>query len=169
MGHQAIIYGRIQGGREQQKLHGATIGVHQHNLMVLGGLPDHDADWPFLTRHMFSTAKPAYGSTADRGDYKSQIIHFGASLKDDPDQESHWEKWLEKFEKLLLKKLVWHSAMVHIETDIRPVRTHIYRADRESLNEALLELEELHSIAVSEVRWNRQQCDVSEWKENWLL
>ena len=82
--------------------------------------PDHGEGWPFLTRHMFAVGEHRVDGDSDRGLYKSQVIHFGASLKDEPGAEAHWAGWLAKFEGLLLRKLAWISAKVHVETDFRP-------------------------------------------------
>src|SRR3954467_6670483 len=131
MGHQAIIYGSIQGERDYAR--GRRTRVHEYNAAVVRSLPDRDEGWPFLTRHMFAVAEHRVDGDADRGLYKSQVIHFGASLKDEPGKEGHRENWLAKFEGLLLKKLAWVSAKVHIETDFRPERACLYRVRRESL------------------------------------
>jgi hypothetical protein len=46
----------------------------------------------------------------------------------------------------------------------------VYRVDRESLAELLSEVEQFGSgTAVSEVRWRRQQFDVTQWQQDWLL
>jgi hypothetical protein len=167
VGHQAIIYGRIQGDRDSSQGH--RTGVHEYNAAVLRSLPDRDEDWPFLTRHMFAAAEHRVDGDVDRGLYKSQVIHFGASLKDEPGKLLHWEKWLAKFEATLLKKLAWLSAKVHVETEFGPERVYLYRVDRGSLGELLLELEQYAGPTMSEVRWDRQQFDIQEWQEDWLL
>jgi hypothetical protein len=167
MGHQAIIYGRIQGDREYAR--GYRTWTHEYNAAVVRSLPDRDEHWPFLTRHMFAVAEHRVDRDSDRGLYKSQVIHFGASLKDEPKEEVHWEKWLAKFESLLLKKLAWISAKVHLETDLRPERVYLYRVDRESLAELLLEGVQFGIPTVSQVRWVRQHFDVQEGREDWLL
>jgi hypothetical protein len=167
VGHQAIIYGRIQS--ERATMQGRPTRTHEYNAAVLRSLPDRDEVWPFLTRHMLSLSEHRVDWDSDRGLYKSQVIHFGASLKDEPDKEDHWDKWLAKFEGLLLKKLAWISAKVHLETDFRPERVYLYRVNRESLEELLLELEQAGWPTVSEVRWDRQQFDIQEWREDWLL
>jgi hypothetical protein len=167
VGHQAIIYGRIQG--ERYAVQGRRTGVHEYNAEVIRSLPDRDENWPFLTRHMFAFAEHRMGGDADLGLYKSQVIHFGASLKDEPNEEVHWEKWLAKFEGLLLKKLAWISAKVHLETQLRPERIYIYRSESSSLGELRFELEQFGSAAVSEVRWERQQFDSPVGRVDWLL
>jgi hypothetical protein len=164
MGHQAIIYGRIQGDRESSRPKSPSL--HEHNAIVLRSLPDRDDDWPFLTRHMFAVAEHPY----DQGLYKSQVIHFGASFKDEPEKDRHWDLWLSKFEGLVLKKLSWISATVHVETELRPARVYVYRVDRESLGELQFEVEQFgRGATVGEVRWQRQQFDISQWRPDWLL
>ena len=163
MGHQAIVYGRIQSDREPSQA--TAPSLHEHNAIVLRSLPDSDDEWPFLTRHMFGVVEYPY-----QGLYKSQVIHFGASLKDEPTREGHWDTWLSKFESLLLRKLSWVSAVVHVETDFRPGKVYVYRVDRSSLGELQLEVEQFgRGHAVSEVHWERQQFDVTQWRPDWLL
>src|SRR4051812_5450398 len=118
---------------------------------------------------MFAVGEHRIDGDADRGLYKSQVIHFGASLKDDPDAEAHWASWLAKFEGLLLRKLAWVSAKVHVETGPRPERVYLYRASREALGELLAEVERSDGPTASEVRWERRQFDVRDWHEDWLL
>jgi hypothetical protein len=167
VGHQAIIYGRIQGARESAK--GLTGCLHTHNAAPIQTLPDRDEQWPFLARHLFGLADHLLDWDADRGLYKSQVIHFGASFKDEPREEAHWKNWLIKFEGLLLKKLVWESAKVHCETDSRQERVYLYRARPESVRDLLVELEQCGSGMCNEIRLDRHQFDLKEWQENWLL
>ena len=58
MGHQGIIYGRIQTDRDASKA--TSPSLHEYNAIVLRSLPDRDDDWPFLTRHMFGVAEHPY-------------------------------------------------------------------------------------------------------------
>ncbi|MCU0708995.1 MAG: hypothetical protein MUF23_11940 [Pirellula sp.] len=54
------------------------------------------------------------------GSYRRQIIHFGLSLKDDPDEyPKWWDTWLIKFE-AVLRRLYWRSVRLHIERDFDP-------------------------------------------------
>jgi hypothetical protein len=105
MGFESIIYGRIDGPtwrphdyRKLQRL----------NREVIDALPETD-DWPFLTRSMFAVP----GEEPEQGTYRSQVIHFGASLKE---VEQDWEAWLAKFE-ALLSRLYWYSAKLHLEAE----------------------------------------------------
>ena len=163
MGHRAIVYGRVQSDREPSQA--TSPSLHEYNAIVLRSLPDRDDDWPFLTRHMFGVAEHPY-----QGLYKSQVIHFGASFKDEPGQAGPWDLWLSKFEALLLRKLSWISAIVHVETEFRPERVYVYRVDRESLGELQLEVQQFgRGPTVSEVRWQRHQFDITQWRPDWLL
>jgi len=165
MGHQAIVYGRIQGTKSPNPRFNV---FHHYNRGVLEDrLPDKDDDWPFLTRHMFSIAELSI-PFSDRGIYKSHIIHFGGSLKDDPDEERHWDLWLDKFE-LLLRHLVWVSAKVHIETDFRPERVYIYRSDSEALTKMRENILEMGHMCELSMTWRREQVEITDIHEDWLL
>ena len=77
---------------------------------------------------------------------------------------------MSKFESLLLKKLSWVSAIVHIETAFRPERLYVYRVDRESLGELQIEVEQFgRGATVSEVRWQRLHFDNTQWRPDWVL
>ena len=113
MGHEVIIYGCIEGapwrsGDEYRRL-------QEWNATVITELPSED-EWPWLVRGMFSVPGPW-----PEGTYQTQVIHFGASLKDEPGDRSCWEVWLGKFE-ALLRRLCWYSAAVHLETEFEPHR-----------------------------------------------
>ena len=117
MGHEAILYGCIEGiawRRDQYRL------LQDRNAAVLLSLPTDDV-WPWLVRGMF--ALPASGP---QGTYRQQVIHFGASLADDPFDPALWDGWLAKFEGLL-RQLYWLSAVVHLETESDPPRAWRWR------------------------------------------
>jgi hypothetical protein len=158
MGHQAIVYGRIQGARNPQG--DSTASVHRYNRAVLQGIADLDDSWPFLTRHMFSTAEDRIPQAADRGLYRGQIIHFGASFKDDPKSESHWFDWLGKFEGVL-KQLLWVTAKVHIETDFSPEKLYLYRVSRDALAEMQEEVAYAGILMEAQAAWTRETIDLS--------
>jgi hypothetical protein len=167
VGHQAIIYGRIQGCREFSQ--GLPTEVYEYNAAIVRSLPDRDEEWPFLTRHMFAFAERSPEGGNDRGLYKSQVIHFGVSFKDDPNpvgRSEVWEAWLGKFEELLLKNLAWVSAKVHIESDFDSERVYVYRVDREAHGALLAHL---GNTTLYEARWQRSQFDLRDWKQDWLL
>src|SRR5262245_32683588 len=101
MGHEVIVYGRILG---------ASGLLQDRNRAIINRMPRED-QWPWLVRGMFSL--PAGWP---QGTYRSQVIHFGASIKDDPTDRGIWDVWLGKFEGLL-GQLYWWSAAVHLETE----------------------------------------------------
>lgn len=114
MSHEAILYGHIVGATVRSE----TVGyfdLQGRNRAVINRLPRTD-DWPWLVRGMF--ALPA---GRPQGTFRSQVIHFGASIKDDPLNRGIWDDWLDKFESLL-RRLYWWSAVVHISTDFEPDR-----------------------------------------------
>jgi hypothetical protein len=117
---------------------------------------------------MFAVAENSIPDTRDRGLYKSQIIHFGASFKDIPDQDAHWDDWLTKFE-AALTHLLWISAKVHIETDFRPERIYLYRNNLETLREMLAEVEHTGYLLETHATWTRDVIDRSDIEEDWLL
>jgi hypothetical protein len=56
-----------------------------------------------------------------QGTFRSQIIHFGASLKDDPPDPTCCDLLVLKFEDLL-RKLFWYHASVIVQTEFGPER-----------------------------------------------
>ena len=115
MGHEAIIYGRIEGAH--WNLGERFSWTHELNEQVIANIQTKD-EWPWLVRGMF-----ALPSAWPMGTYRSQIIHFGASLKDEPADEAVWEAFTAKFE-AVLRTLYWQSAVLHLETDFIPHRTY---------------------------------------------
>jgi hypothetical protein len=115
MGHEAIVYGRIEGAHWRVGEHFAR--TYALNQQAIANIPATD-EWPWLVRGMFAPPAPW-----PRGTYRSQIIHFGASLKDDPADEAVWASFTAKFE-AVLRTLYWHSAVLHLETDFIPHRTY---------------------------------------------
>jgi hypothetical protein len=107
LGHEVIIFGCIEGADPER--------LQMSNAAMLAELPIKD-EWPWLVRGMF--ALPAEGPF---GTYRAHVIHFGASLKDEPMDRSCWDTWLGKFEDLL-RRLYWWSATVHLCTEFEPDR-----------------------------------------------
>lgn len=107
MGHQTIVHGYIEGSTfnssEYRKL-------QELNIEVIDDLPEHD-NYPFFCKSMFSIP----GQKPSEGTYKSQIIHFGCSIKGLEFGDE--VLWVKKFE-TLLKKMYWFSALVYIETEM---------------------------------------------------
>lgn len=56
-----------------------------------------------------------------RGTYRSQVIHFGASFKDEPQDRGCWDVWIGKFE-TVLRRLHWWSATLHLVIEFEPER-----------------------------------------------
>jgi hypothetical protein len=106
MTQQTIIYGYIQGA---EWMSSDLRKLHRLNREVIANLPEKDT-FPYLTRSMFAIP----GDEPEQGTYRSQIIHFAASMKE---AELQWKKWLEKFE-ALLRKLYWFNAKVHLRAEV---------------------------------------------------
>ena len=158
MGYKVIIYGRIEGASPPSYLKTTPFRdkVYHHNRCVIEGLPDTDSEWPFLTRHMFSLALPKLEWNYDRGIYKTQIIHFGASLKVDRSNTDFVNQWLDKFEQQLLKPLVWYSAVVHFEHEVAGNCVVSYDAEMNSLHEVFEEFRALGSRVEAKIQWVRK-------------
>ncbi|MFN0018511.1 MAG: hypothetical protein ACKVP0_09645 [Pirellulaceae bacterium] len=107
MSHEVIVFGSIEGADPEP--------LRALNKAVLAELPIEE-EWPWLVRGMF--ALPAEWP---RGTYRSQVIHFGASFKDEPQDRACWDVWIGKFE-ALLRRLYWWSATLHLETEFEPER-----------------------------------------------
>lgn len=107
MGHEVILFGCIEGA-EPERWGGL-------NAAAVAGLPAED-EWPWLVPGMFALPVPW-----PRGTYRTQVIHFGASLKDEPGDRSWQDVWLSKFESLL-RRMYWWSATVHLQTEFEPDR-----------------------------------------------
>lgn len=117
MAHESIVYGVIVGlpwrTSDYRRL-------QRWNRERIERLPRSDA-WPFLTRGMFAIP----GDEPDEGTFRSQVIHFGATLKE---VEWSWHLWLPKLE-ALLRELYWEEAHVHLRTEATVGHHHYaYRA-----------------------------------------
>lgn len=123
LGHEVIIYGCIEGADwrpEQYRW------LQQRNAAVIAELPSVD-EWPWLIREMFGVP-----DLRIEGTYRTQVIHFGASLKDEPPDRTCWDVWLGKFE-ALLRRLYWYSATVHLRTDFEPHRVYVWLPTTEAV------------------------------------
>ena len=98
MTQQTIIYGYIQGA---EWMSSDLRKLHRLNREVIHAMPVKDK-FPYLTQGMFAIP----GDEPEQGTFRSQIIHFGGSMKE---VEVQWRQWLEKFE-ALLRKLYWFSG-----------------------------------------------------------
>lgn len=112
MGHEAIVFGCIEG---------AFGGLQALNAAVIESLPER-GEWPWLARGMFALPSPW-----PVGTYQTQVIHFGASMKDDLFDSTCWDRWLDKFEDLL-RRMYWFQASVHLLTDLNPHRFYQWSA-----------------------------------------
>ena len=117
MSQQSIIYGYIQGAEWMSSDYHK---LHRLNRKVIESLPPTDT-FPYLTRDMFAIP----GDEPEQGTYRSQIIHFGASIKE---VELEWRKFLEKFEGLL-RKLFWFNAVLHIKSEMVGEETYEWTVD----------------------------------------
>ena len=119
MGHETTVHGCIQGSaftREEYRK------LQNSNIEVISKLPIND-EYPFLSKSMFSIPD----QKTDQGTYKSQVIHFGGSIKG---LEFGDELiWIEKMENLL-KKLYWFSAVAYIETEMDGEYKYSWLADK---------------------------------------
>jgi hypothetical protein len=106
MTQQTIIYGYIQGA---EWMSSDVHKLHRLNREVIHSLPVKDR-FPHLTHDMFSIP----GDSPEQGTFRSQVIHFAASMKE---AELQWKKWLEKFEDVL-RRLYWFNAKVHLRADV---------------------------------------------------
>jgi hypothetical protein len=165
VGHQAILYGRIQEHWEGSGTRWPM--VPEYNRAVLEGLPDGDDRWPFLTRHMFAVAPRPFHGAMDRGQYRGYVIHFAASTKDDPQDPGWPERFLNKLEGLVLSRMLWSTARVHFESLFFPEHDVHYDVDPESLGSLYAELSEGRFAArtVAEAKWTRQELRAGARKD----
>jgi hypothetical protein len=113
MGHEAIVYGCIVGA--SWRVGERFTWTHELNREALATVPADD-HWPCVVQGNFALPAPY-----PLGTYRRQIIHFGLSLKDDPDDRGIWDVWLVKFEGVL-RRLYWRSTVLHLSTDFEPPR-----------------------------------------------
>ena len=116
MGDEVIIYDHIDGAPWRTTDDEYRRLQNKNAVVFYQQLPMTDT-WPWLTRGMFALPAPW-----PQGTFRQQVIHFGASFKDDGFDPQVWPYWIEKFE-ALLRRLYWSSAVVHIEHDRGPTRT----------------------------------------------
>ena len=104
---------------------------------------------------MFSSAVLKLDWNYDRGIYKGQIIHFGASLKVDPANTDFADQWLQKFEQQLLTPLVWVTAMIHFEHEIAGKCAVSYAAEMSSVTQVWDEFRDVGSRVEASMQWVR--------------
>jgi hypothetical protein len=105
---------------------------------------------------MFSLAVPKLEWNYDRGLYKTQIIHFGASLKVHGADTAFVDQWLDKFEQHLLRPLVWYTAVVHFEHEVAGRSVVDYEAESSSVGQVLDEFRDVGSRVEASLQWVRQ-------------
>jgi len=121
VGHEVVLFGYIHGAD--------TDRLHTLNAAVVADLPVED-EWPFLVRGMF-----ALPERWPLGTYRTRVIHFGASLKDDPHDPTFWDGWLSKFE-AVLRRLYWWSAELHLRPESGPNRVYEWLPTTAAINRA---------------------------------
>ena len=84
------------------------------NRQAMLSLPTAD-QWPFLCQEMFSIPEV----NVLNNNYQTEVMHFGASYKA---VEYEWAQWVAQFE-LLLSRMYWVSATVHLETELSGTHT----------------------------------------------
>lgn len=113
MDQESIVYGCIKDVAHYYD-QGERRRINRAAMLALPG----DEDGLFLSREMFSIPRLAN----HRGQYQTEVMHFGASYKA---VEYEWEQWIASFE-ALLKKMYWVSATVHLETELSGTHTFIW-------------------------------------------
>jgi hypothetical protein len=124
MGHEAIVYGRIVGA--SWRVGDRYTRTHDLNKAALDDV-QYDNEWPWLVRDIFALPAPF-----PRGTYRQQVIHFGLSIKNEPQDRSIWDAWLEKFEQVL-RSLYWSSAIAHLETEFESPRVFAWEPTEAAL------------------------------------
>lgn len=103
MDQESIVYGCIKdiGGSDPER--------RRVNRASILSLPRSD-NFPLVCQEMFSLPAVVPGHIS----YQTEVIHFGGSYKA---IEYEWAQWIREFEQLL-GKMYWHSAVVHLETEL---------------------------------------------------
>ncbi|WDI44201.1 hypothetical protein [Bremerella sp. P1] len=125
MGHEVLMYGVIVGAHRRS---GEDFrSLYPRNAKVIESLPSDD-DHPWVDRSIF-----AMPGDYPNGTYRSQAIHFGLTMKDDPyDLDALIAEWLSKFERVL-SQLYWFSATLHVVRDFPGGGTYQWSPTDESL------------------------------------
>lgn len=105
---ESIVYGCIKDSAGQDIEH------RRVNRQAILSLPRADT-FPFISQEMFTLPTLIPGKV----NYQTEVIHFGASYQA---IEYEWTSWIQQFEQLL-RKMYWHSAVVHLETELAGVHT----------------------------------------------
>jgi len=116
MDQESIVYGCIKD------LTNLDIVRRRANRDAILKLPRADT-LPFLCQEMFSLPTLIPG----RGNYQTEVIHFGASYNA---IEYEWAQWIKQFE-ALLSKMYWNSAVVHLETELAGIHSFYWESTNE--------------------------------------
>lgn len=110
---ESIVYGCIKDVAE------FDLQQRKINRAAILALPRADG-FAFLSQEMFTlpALMPAPGS------YQTEVMHFGASYQA---IEYEWSQWIRAFEQLL-EKMYWHSAVVHLETELAGTHSFYWQA-----------------------------------------
>ena len=109
VGHEVIMYGVIIGATRAPGE--GFRSLYTLNEEFIDSLPSDD-DHPWVDGSIFALPGPY-----PNGTYRRQAIHFGLTIKDDPnDLDSFMETWLTKFENILAQ-LYWFSTRLHVIRD----------------------------------------------------
>lgn len=110
---ESIVYGCIKDVADYD------LQQRKINRAAILSLPRADG-LVFLSQEMFSL--PAIAPTL--GNYQTEVIHFGASYQA---IEYEWSQWIRLFERIL-GKMYWHSAVVHLETELAGTHSFYWQA-----------------------------------------
>jgi hypothetical protein len=119
---------------------------------------------------MFAVAARSLQGASRRGWYRGHVVHFAASTKDDPKDLVWPERFLDKLEGLVLKRMLWLSAKVHFESVFFSERVFLYEVNRESLGGLYgeLDLVRFGERVESEVGWARRELKEIGCRPIWL-
>lgn len=121
MSHEAIVFGIIVGPLIKPKDRKEGVDPRRPQMLnevAIRSLPSDD-DWPWIDKSIFSLPGPN-----PEGTFRCQVIHFGFSIKDDPnnyskgeaDYQKFWDTLINKFEGVL-RSLYWSSVRLYFESD----------------------------------------------------
>lgn len=109
---ESVVYGVIKNIADQD------VAQHRHhNRRAMEQLPSAES-WSLVNREMFSLPEQ---QSIDLS-LATEVMHFGASYIG---VEHEWKYWLEQFE-VLLRKMYWVSATVHLETEMSGVHSFVF-------------------------------------------
>lgn len=107
MDQETLVYGVIRAVSSADRFQSLHYRQTNRNAVLALGQED---DFPYLTADMFRLP----GIHEEQGTYLTPVIQFAGSYRA---VEYEWERWLAKFERLLLG-MYWRSATVYLETEL---------------------------------------------------